>query len=122
MYVDYGNNEYHHLTIQEIKDRTEKKIPNLYLYCTGKTLMRDTSSATGFKIVPYRITVECRKGLIDYVYSELSVKESIFVIGHTVTVEIFKGRYQRNLIAKCIYREDWMKFFSNNNSEDLQLW
>lgn len=121
MYVSYEPNEYHHLTIREIKDKTEKNIPYILLYCDGKTITKDFSIATGNKITSYKVTVECRKGLIDYVYSELSVNDNIFVIGNTKTVKYNKYIHQRYLLARCIYREDWMSFFRGTNPEDFEI-
>lgn len=121
MYVSFDNNEYHHLTIQEIKDHTNNEVPYLALYCTGKTLRRDVTTANGYRVTPYRITVMCYKGLIDYVYSELSVKDNIFVIGYSTTIKYNKYYMQRNMIAQCLYREDWMNYFKDVNPKDLTI-
>lgn len=114
MYVSAGANEYHHLTLQNIRDFKDKKEPFLMLECKGKIMKRKAGSITGFITIPYEIKVRVRGQLISYVENELKINDNIFVIGRS---DMFRGRSNslRGIVAECIYREDWMTYYPRGN-------
>lgn len=112
MYVAQSSNEYHHLVINDIIDRSrELKKSFVRLHCTGKIMFRDSRSNSGYAIETYKVLVYIYGRLMDYVLNELQIKDSIFVVGRTVTRMPNPYARVRCVQAECIYREDWMLYY-----------
>lgn len=120
MFVCFDSNEYHHLTIKEIKDYSYSQTPYLYISCAGKILRRDMSTEKGYRLEGYSVGVIAKKGLIHYVLSELDTHDDIFVIGKTTDFRRKTGGIYRCIEAQCIYKEDWMQYYKGNRLTDYE--
>lgn len=123
MIINQGSNEYHHLKVNEIIDNSEQDKPYLIIKANGKTMMRDSTCKSGYKINPYSIRVYVRGMLMYYVLSEIDINDLIFVIGRTSTYKVNKFYNPRTLEAEAIYKEDWIKYYNNYgnvNPKDLE--
>lgn len=121
MYISTGANEYHHITINDIIDYRHKDEPFLIIKGKSKLLQRNTKSPSGFKIIPYSISIRVRGFLMDYVTNELKIEDNIFVVGRT-DMMYSSNISKRELVAECIYREDWMTYYraGNINPKDVE--
>ena len=111
-YVSEGSNCYQHLHIDKIYPMEHCT----FLHCLGVTYRRDLKSACGYKLTDYRLKVKVLGYLVDFVNFELSEGDDIFVVGYfdnglrlTDSIPI---KYPV-LVAECIYKEDWLKYFPN---------
>lgn len=120
MYINQGANEYHHLQIKYITDRSMEIIkPWVKLECVGKYMHYTSETKSGYKIYSYQIFVYAIGRMMDYVLAELQPKDMIFVVGRSIDRRPNKYNKTRGLLAECIYREDWMKFYGKGSGGSL---
>lgn len=113
-FIAEGSNCYHHLRIDKIRNFNDFR----YLKCIGGRFFRDLKNPSGFRVEDYSITVRVDGYLVDYVDFELSEGDNIFVIGHLTNGNERVGETYRRyplLIADCIYKEDFLKYFPRAN-------
>lgn len=107
--VNENATEYHHLTISEIIDNSQRlETPNVKIKTVGRNKVGD-------KVITYPIIVYVTGKLMDYVLAELQKPDDIFVIGKTVST-----KFARAIRAEYIYREDWVKFYNVNRRASLK--
>lgn len=115
MYINQASNEYHHLRITEIRDRSKEIVlPFVKLICYGKYLYHTNDTRCGYRVSTYSVQVFVKGRLMDYVLSELGVNDDIFVVGRSIDRKPNKYNKQRGLLAECIYKEDWLKFYGRD--------
>lgn len=125
MYVGVGPNEYHHLKVRNVKYATSSNgIELAFLDCMGKTLQRSTTTQKGWLVKTYFLTCVVRDFLVAYVQSEIEEGDDIFVIGHpepAYSQVVKTGRNETRLVADCIYKEDFLKYYSSSKAKVAEL-
>ena len=114
MYINQGSTEYHHLNIKWIDDYSnEINRDYVRMRCIGKNIYRSTKGKSGYVISGYNVLVYVHGRLKDYVLNELTIGDDILVVGRSIDRKPNTYTRQRCLLAECIYREDWLKYYPN---------
>ena len=117
MFTPFGSNEFHYVKIKEIKDNSYYDTPRLVLTCTGGVSNPSKRSSTGLQKDTYKITVVVYGILMSFVQNELSIGDTIYIVGHTSQLT-FDGRFkQRITIADQIYKAEWSNYFYDVRSQ-----
>lgn len=113
-YIAYEANEYHHLIIKDITDKTYCTVPKIELSCYGYIYARDSSLPSGTVKDRYNITIVCQGPIMEYVKQELVSGDRIFVVGHSATATV-NGYGRRVIKTECIYKEDWLNYIPEDD-------
>lgn len=123
MFVSSGANEIHHIRVKEIYELNpfdgEERIK---IVGTTRIKILNPKKARGYELSSYEVDIIAKGFLVNYITAEIDVGDSLCVVGYTTTRKVPRGNAWipiREVVATCVYKEDFLKYFPRNTVEEL---